>query len=267
MLELLPPRPPFLVYKENNNSVMAEENLGKAALNELVRILQLLDARKMLRITSVDHMIEDDGGIVDLESAVLTMVEPNGEKATSLSIVVEKNGALMVSGWKNAFTESLKKRDGMLLQTLVRANAKLDGPIYSSPAHLVKFDEALLKCLEVEEPRPIMSALHFGVEIAKTEKGVFLMCPTDMEALDVYPEDYVLALETRTGQWSAGQAREHSRCSERSIVISEIDASTAGFRNSSVVNIVKIEGEIPNIDKLVVSYKSEKPLSLSLIHI
>ena len=271
MLELLPPRPPFLVYTENNNSVMAEENLGKAALNEIVRILQLLDARKMLRVVSIDHMIEDDGGIIDLESAVLTVVEPNGEKATSLAILLEKNGAVMVSGWKNAFTESLKKRDAMLLQTLVRANAKLDGPIYSSPAHLVKFDEALLKCLEVEEPRPILSALHFGVEIAKTKKGVFLMCSTDMEALDVFPDDYVLALETRTGHWSAGQVKENSRCLEKSIVISEIDTSIAGFRNSSVVNIVKIEGEIPDINKLVLSYKSEKPLSntelLSSMHL
>ena len=41
MLELLPPRPPFMVYKENNNSVMAEENLGKAALNELIEFCNL----------------------------------------------------------------------------------------------------------------------------------------------------------------------------------------------------------------------------------
>jgi len=271
MLELLPPRPPFMVYKENSNSVMAEENLGKAALNELVRILQLLNARKMLRVVSVDHMVEDDGGVIDLESAVLTVVEPNGEKAISLSIVVEKNDAIMISGWKRAFTDSLKKRDGMLLQTLVRANAKLDGPVYSSPAHLVKFDEALLKCLEVEEPRSIMSALHFGVEIAKTEKGLFLMCTTDMEALDVRSDDYVLALETRTGRWCAGQVKEHTRCSEKSIVISEIDASIVGFRTSSVVNIVKIEGEIPDINKLVLSYKSQEPMSntelISSIHL
>ena len=77
MLDLLPPRPSFLVYTENKKSVMAEESLGKAALNELVRILQLLDARKMLRIVSIDHMIEDDGGSIDLDSAVLTVVEPN----------------------------------------------------------------------------------------------------------------------------------------------------------------------------------------------
>ncbi len=261
MLDLLPPRPPFLVYTENKKSVMAEQNLGKAALNELVRILQLLDARNILRIMSVDHMIEDDGGTVNLDSAVLTVAEPNSEKAISLSIVMEKNGAVMISGWKKAFTDSLKKRDGMMLQTLVRANAKLDGPIFGSPAHLVRFDEALLKCLEVEEPRPIMSALHFGVEIAKTEKGVFLMCSADMEALDVLPYDYVLALETRIGQWCAGQVKEHSRCTERSIVMSEIDASIVGFHNSSVVNIVKIESEIPDINKIVLSYRPKKASS------
>jgi len=261
MLDLLPPRPPFLVYTENKKSVMAEENLGKAALNELVRILQLLDARNILRIMSVDHMIEDDGGIVNIDSTVLTVAEPNSEKAISLSIVIEKNGAVMISGWKKAFTESLKKRDGMMLQTLVRANAKLDGPIFGSPAHLIRFDEALLKCLEVEEPRPIMSALHFGVEIAKTEKGVFLMCSTDMEALDVLAHDHVLALDTRTGEWCAGQVKEHSRCTERSIVVSEIDASIGGFHTSSVVNIVKIESEIPDINKIVLSYRSKKPTS------
>jgi len=261
MLELLPPRPPYLVYKENNNSVMAEENLGKAALNELVRILQVLAARNILNITSVDHTIEEDGGVVNLDSAVITAVEPNSERAISLSIVLEKNGAVMISGWKRAFTDSLKKRDGMMLQTLVRANAKLDGPIFGSPAHLVNFDEALLKCLEVEDSRPIMSALHFGIEIAKTEKGVFLMSAADMEALDVLTDDYVLALETRTGQWCAGQVKEHSKCTERAIVISEIDASIVGFRNSSVVNIVKIEDEIPEISKLVLSYKSTKPSS------
>ncbi|MFW9843921.1 MAG: hypothetical protein ACFFEV_05045 [Candidatus Thorarchaeota archaeon] len=261
MLELLPPRPPYLVYKENKNSVMAEENLGKAALNELVRILQVLAARNILNITSIDHTVEEDGGIVNLDSAVITAVEPNSERAISLSIVLEKNGAVMISGWKRAFTDSLKKRDGMMLQTLVRANAKLDGPIFASPAHLVNFDEALLKCLEVEEPRPIISALHFGIEIAKTEKGTFLMSAADMEALDVQTNDYVLALETRTGQWCAGLVKEHSKCSERSIVVSEIDASIVGFRNSSVVNIVKIEDEIPNITKLVLSYKSNKPSS------
>ncbi|MBE0526248.1 MAG: VWA domain-containing protein, partial [Candidatus Thorarchaeota archaeon] len=80
-----------------------------------------------------------------------------------------------------------------------------------------------------------------------------------------------MALETRTGHWSAGQVKENSKCSEKTIVISEIDSSIAGFRNSSVVNIVKIEGEIPDINKLVLSYKSEKPLSntelLSSMHL
>ena len=165
----------------------------------------------------------------------------------------------------------MKKRDSMLLQTLVRANAKLDGPIFSSPAHLAKFDEALLKCLDVEEARPILSALHFGIEIAKTEKGIFLMCSKDLEALDLHLDDHVLALETRTGRWTAGKVRDNSKCIEKSIVISENDSSIAGFRDSSVVNIVKIEGEIPEINKLVLSYKAETQFSntelLSSMHL
>lgn len=263
LLALLPPRPPFVVYSENTSSVMAEETLGKTAMNEIVRILQLLDAKKILRVLSIDHMVNEEGGVVDLDSAIITVNEPSGEKATSISLILEKNGAVMVSGWKKAFTESISKRDSILLQTLVRANAKLDGPIYGSPAHLVRFDDALLSCLQVENPKEIMATLHFGVEIAKTEPGIFLMCPSDMNTIGVSGEDYVLALGTRTGRWCAGSVREHVRCSERSIVISEVDAEIYGFSNSSVVNIVRFDGDISKIRKIVMSYSSDKPMTNS----
>ncbi|TFG32059.1 hypothetical protein EU527_11050 [Candidatus Thorarchaeota archaeon] len=258
LLSILPPRPPFLVYTDNKMSVMAEENLGKAAMNELVRILQLLDARNVLRLASIDHMIGNDGGTIDLDSAVLTVIQQNNERATSLSILNERNGALMISGWKKAFSESLLRRDDILLQTLVRANAKLDGPIYGSPAHLVRYDETLLGCLQIENPKLIMSALHFSIEIAKIDQGTFRMCRIDMDALNVRNDEYVLALETTTGQYCAGLAKEHSRCSERSIVVSEKDAKIIGFRESSVVNIVKVEDGISDIDKIVLAYNSYK---------
>ncbi|MFW9956506.1 MAG: hypothetical protein ACFFCT_00425 [Candidatus Odinarchaeota archaeon] len=263
LLALLPPRPPFVIYSENKSSVLAEESLGKAAMNELVRILQLLDAKKIMRVLSVDHMVNDEGGVVHLDSAVVTVNEPNGEKATSISLILEKNGVVMVSGWSKAFTESVSKRDSILLHTLVRANAKLDGPIFGSPAQLVRFDNALLSCLQVRNPNEIMAALHFGVEIAKTEPGIFLMCPSDMETIGVSGDDYVLALGTRTGRWCAGSVRDHVRCTEKSIVISENDAEIYGFSNSSVVNIVKFEGQISKIRKIVMSYLSEKPMTNS----
>jgi hypothetical protein len=88
LLALLPPRPPFVIYTENKSSVMAEETLGKAAMNELVRILQLLDAKKILRVLSVDHMVDDDGGVVQLDSAVVTVNEAHSEKATSISLII-----------------------------------------------------------------------------------------------------------------------------------------------------------------------------------
>jgi hypothetical protein len=271
LLSILPPRPPFAVYSGNETSVIAEESLGKAAMNELVRILQLLDAKKILRIVSVDYMVRDNGGSINLDSAVLTLTEPYSEKATSISLILEKNGAVMVSGWKKAFSESMTKRDSMLLETLVRANARLDGPVYGSPAHLVLFDDALLNCLQIENRKEIVSSLHFGVQIAKTEPGIFLMAPTDMEILNLVDENHVLALGTRTGRWSVGRVKEHARYSERAIVISETDAELYGFTNSSVVNIVKFEGEIMNIQKLVISFCTDKPASnselLSIVHL
>jgi hypothetical protein len=151
-------------------------------------------------------------------------------------------------------------RDGVLLDTLVRANAKLEGPIYGSPAHLTRFAQALLTCLQVDNPREVLSALHFGVEIAKSDSGVFFMCDNDMNALEVTSGDYILVLDSNSGKWAAGEARQHPRCGERSIVVSESDAALFGFRNSSVVNLVKYEDEIIDISKAILSYHAPQNL-------
>lgn len=256
MLSLMPPRPPHLYYTENQHSVMAEESLGGSAMNEFVRILQILHARRSLISSSLDFMVEDDGGSVFLDGAVLTVMEPATEKATSLSILLDKDGSVMISGWKKAFTESLVTRDALLLQTLARANAKLDGPIFGSPAHLVRFDEEVLKCLQVSSPKDIMSALHFGVEIAKTEAGTYLMAPADMAALEVQSGQHVLALDVRTGQWFPAIAKSHSRCREHTIVVSETDATLFGFRDSTVVNMVRFDGDIIELSGLVMACDS-----------
>ncbi|MFW9793712.1 MAG: hypothetical protein ACFFEE_05400 [Candidatus Thorarchaeota archaeon] len=261
LLSILPPRPGYLQYDENKTSVVAEGSLGKTAMNELARILQLLDARKLLAIVSLDHMVEDDGGKINLDSCVLTLKGPTAPKATSLALLLEKNGSVMFSGWKNAFSESLLSRDSILLATLVRANAKIEGPIFGSPAHLTRFDQALLNCLQVDRQNEILLALHFGVEIAKSESGTFFMCENDMSALEVANGDHLLALDVNTGQWCAGVAKYHPRCGERSIVVSESDAALFGFRNSSVVNLVKYEGEITDVEEAVLSYMSIKPSS------
>ena len=256
MLSLLPPRPPHLTFSDNPHSVMAEESIGRAAMNELVRILQILRARKILTANSVDFMLEDEGGSVFLDGAVLTAMDPATEKATSLSILLDRNGSIMVSGWRKAFTETLVERDALLLQTLARANARLDGPVFGSPAHLTRFDEELLKCLQVGSPKDIMSALHFGVEVAKTDSGVYLMCPSDMAALEVESGQYVLALDTRTGQWFPAVARSHERCRERSIVVSEDDAQVFGLKDSSVANVVRFDGEIADLSSLTLACSS-----------
>ena len=261
ILSIFPPRPAFLQYDENKTSVVAEESLGKAAMNELARILQLLEARQILGIVSLDHMVENDGGRIYLDSCVLTLQGPTSPKAISLAMLFEKNGSVMFSGWKNAFSESLLSRDGILLATLVRANAKLEGPIIGSPAQLTRFDKALLTCLQVDKSSEILSALHFGIEIAKSESGIFFMCDNDMNALEVTNGDYLLALDVNTGQWCAGIAKPHPRCGERSIVVSESDAKLFGFRNSTVVNLVRYEGEITEISKAVLSYFSPQKSS------
>ena len=91
ILSMLPPRPPHFYYTENQNSVMAEESLGRSAMNELVRILQILRARNLLIPASLDFMTDEEGGSVFLDGAILTVMNPTTEKATSLSILLAQS--------------------------------------------------------------------------------------------------------------------------------------------------------------------------------
>jgi hypothetical protein len=115
----------------------------------------------------------------------------------------------------------------------------------------------------VEKPKDILSALHFGIKITKSEPGVFYMCENDMRALAVTGGDIILALDINTGQWCAAVAQEHTKCGERTIIVSDSDASLFGFGDSTVVNLVRYEGEMANIEKAVMSYSSPQAASNS----
>ncbi|MGY5852909.1 MAG: hypothetical protein RTU92_05020 [Candidatus Thorarchaeota archaeon] len=260
MLIALPPRPSFFHYVENETAVVAEGRLGKTATGDLVRVIQILAARKEKNVVAFDFMVKDDGGKVDLDGAILTLSEPNSKSATSLAVYTERDGTLRVAGWRRTFTEALIQRRAELLTTLVRAITKSSGSLLESPSHLATFNQEFLKILQVRNIHDVLSALHFPVRISDIEEGTMTLCPDDMRAAGISNGDLVLALDAESGQWWAGRVYESNESDSRTITISRIDSKLLGLKDS-VVDLVKYDGEVIEVSKATFAYDESKHLS------
>jgi len=254
ILSMMPPRPSFLSYTDNDSAVVAEGHLGKASLNEIARILRLVVARRLQSVASVDYMIGDDGGVVHLDSALVTLTTPSMHTATSMAIILERDGSLKLAGWKRIFTDMLRTRNSETFSTLAKSIAVSDGFMLSTPSHMTRFDQAVMSCLQVKDPQEILSALHFQMDIADYEQGAILISPDDMRALNVSEGDHLLVLDTATTRWWVGRAvtdKEHPR---KRIGISSQDAMLGGFTESRTVDLVKSERKAVNLSETVLAF-------------
>ena len=257
ILSMMPPRPPFLSYADSDSAVVAEGHLGKASLNEIARILRLAVARGLQSVASVDYMTGNDGGVVHLDGALVTLTTPSTNTATSMAIILERNGSLKLAGWKRTFTDTLQTRDSEAFSTLARSIAMSYGLILSSPSHMTRFDQAVMSCLQVKNPQEILSALHFQVDIADYEQGAILVSPDDMRALNVSEGDHLFLLDTATTRWWVGRAvtdREHPR---KRIGVSSQDAMLGGFTKSRTVDLAKTERKAVNLNETVLAFDNE----------
>jgi hypothetical protein len=153
------------------------------------------------------------------------------------------------------FTESLKARKSDLFTTLIRAATKTSGVVLDSPSHLKQFNQILLTILRVPNPQEIFSTLHFRVMPADVESGTILMTPSDMRALDVAPNDLVIALETRTGQWWTARAISENSYKEHTIGIPKKDSELFSLDNP-MVDLLRYESEVIDIENAIFSFKS-----------
>ncbi|RDE16740.1 MAG: hypothetical protein C4K49_04250 [Candidatus Thorarchaeota archaeon] len=257
LLSILPPRPSFLSYVDNDDTVISEGQFGRLCLKELARVLMLLGTKGRQNILSVDHMLSNEGS-VSASSAVVTLGESSAKAATSLAVLVERDGTLRVSGWKRTFAESLSSRKNDIYATLVRASTNSSGPVLDSPAHLNQFDLSVLKCLQVRNPQEILSGLHFAVDIRETKPGVMMISSDDMRALGVSDGETVLALEGGSGQWWSARAAEGDAALRR-VMVSRPDAQLVGLDSSAAVDLVKYEGHVADLREMIFAYEAIDP--------
>ena len=254
ILSMMPLRPSFLSYTDNDSAVVAEGHLGKASLNEIARILRLVVARSLQSIASVDYMIRDDGGVVHLDGALVTLTTPSTHTATSMAIILERNGSLKITGWKREFTDTLRTRNSEAFSTLARSIAMSDGLKLSTLSHMMRFDQAVMNCLQVKNPREILSALHFQVDIADYEQGAILVSPDDMRALNVGEGDHLLVLDTATTRWWIGRAVMEEEHPRKRIGISSQDAMLGGFIEATTVDLAKFEGKTIDLNETIFAF-------------
>lgn len=259
VLALLPPRPPFLDYVENCMSVVAEGRLGKTSMDELSRILEIMATQRLHGIVSIDNMISENGGRVDLNSYVLTVKDPSSPSAMSLALLIERDDTLRVAGWRSSFSENLRSRSVGIHNTLVRASTKSEGPILTSPAHLSRFHYELLKCLQVSYLNEVVSSLTFGVVFRDTEPGVFMLCEEDMRAIGASGGDIVVALEPGTNNWGVGKMEVASWCPPKKVAISRDDADLIGLRDPTTVDLVRITGKADEISNAMFAFEESAP--------
>jgi hypothetical protein len=258
ILSLLPTRPPFLTYVPGNASVVAKGLLGQTATSQLARLVRLLSARNIQNLSSFDFMTSKDGGTINTDSAVFTFKQPSTNSGTSLAFVLERDGSIRLNSWKRIFTENLKDRDDEILSTLVTASTKSEGLILDAPSHLNKFSQSILEGLHVDNPKSILSALHFEIGISKVNHGTIVMCPEDMRAIEVSESDLVLALDTNTRHWWAGRAIENSACPAKRLIVSKDDAFLYGLRKDTVVDLIKYNGKVVNLQDAVLAFGKSK---------
>jgi hypothetical protein len=256
LLSMFPPRPPYYEYVDNTSSVIAEGLIGKASLSELSRIFRILAARKLQIIESFDYMIANEGGEVHLNDAILTVRNPISTTANAIVLLSNQDESLIVTGWRKSLTKKSMGRRADPLTSLAQAAARSDGSILDSPSDINRFNYALLDCLKVKNIQEILSALHFKLNMSGTKNGVLLMSEDDMKAVGVANGDLVLGMDAKEGQWWAGRAELEAECPQRTVCVSQDDAHFLGLSEESVVDIVKSEGKIKNLDRAVFSLES-----------
>ncbi|MDF1537525.1 MAG: hypothetical protein P1Q69_01300 [Candidatus Thorarchaeota archaeon] len=252
ILSIFRPRPSFLEYTVNEDSIVTEGKLGETALLEISRLVRILTTQKLHRIVSIDFMTEDLGGGVDFSSAVLTFEEIKSGKARSVALHTERDGSLRVSGWRESFSESMPFRNASLLRTLIRSSDK--GVPLNAPSHLTTFNKSMLNMIGVHDLRGVMSSLHFAIHPEDIASGTMLMCPDDMRAIGVNSGNLVTVLDADSGHWWGAEVGKSNACPSRKLIVSRHDANNLGMTDSTRLDIVKYSEDTPSISHILLTH-------------
>jgi len=254
ILRRLPIRPNSMHYIENDISVTAEGNLGRCALGDFQRILQVLASQNIKHIVSCDHLIATDDDYIDLNSLIVTLQDNKSKSLISTALYIDRDQTLRLTGWRRTFTDSLISRTSEVMTTLIKAATTTSGHTFDSPSHLSAYTQELLKILQVKEAQDIVSALHFAVVPEEIRRNTLQICPEDLRATGLIEDDLVLAMNPESGQWCAGNINTNSSCIKKSVLVSKKDAHAFDLVDKQV-DLVKYDSEVTRLEQSVFSFE------------
>ncbi len=243
LFSILPPRPPFLSYINNDISIIAENQLGIIALNEITRILRLLATRGEHGVISLDRMMYDDGSSISDRCYVLTIREGKSDAATNLAILLENDGTLRVKGWRTTFDTMLMERNAKVCSTLIRAASQSNATVLGSPSHLKRFIEELLRGLRVINADHVIASLQYRVKYGLVRPGSIAMHPSDIEAIRL-TTGMVIIHEPATQNWGVARVIENPVCPQKTIIISREDADFLNFKDPTLVDVIAVNNDV-----------------------
>ncbi|NWF96722.1 MAG: hypothetical protein HXY34_11330 [Candidatus Thorarchaeota archaeon] len=253
LMRMLPSAPPFLRATANDECVVAERSLGKAAYDEVLRMLQVLASREQKHVASVAFMISTDSYRVDTSTAVVTVEDAASERASSLVMKSEHDGTLRLVGWTRVLSRGPVSRDSEEMTALLRSITQ-SGPVLNSPSHLRAFGKSLLEHFRVVDPVEILSTLHFSASRQETSPGMIGLNRSDMEALNVSDDDLVLILEDHTGQWFVGKAFACD-VESRTASVHTLDSELVAMSGKHQLDIVRYQGQPIGLRQVVFGYR------------
>jgi hypothetical protein len=251
---MLPPRPQFLNLKTSEGSILAEGKLGDTALLEISRLIRILAAQKLHRVVSVDMMTDESGGIVDFNTAIMSIEEIKTGLTRSVALHKERDGSLRVSGWRESFSDSMPNRSATMLRTLIRSSDKV--PSLDAPSHLATFNRGFLTSAGVQDPRGVISSLQFELHPEDINEGTILMCPDDMRAIGVSRGNIVTVLDAISGHWWGTKVHESNACPSRKLIFSRKDVRNLGLTEDTKLDIVRYTDDTPTISKILLTHES-----------
>ncbi|MBD3406404.1 MAG: hypothetical protein GF411_09860 [Candidatus Lokiarchaeota archaeon] len=271
LLSLLPMRPPYLQYNESRTSLIAQSKLGKSVISEISRISQVLAAKQIQGIISVDHTLRDMGGTINLDQVAVTAKDPASKTASSFALILEKDGSTIISGWDRETGMDMRTRDFDIFYSTIIGQAKQRAVLFDSPTKLSNLNPVLLDILGVKNPHEVLPALQFEIERTHQNHGTIFLCSKDLNDLGLKEDELVLILETVSGQWWPSKVGIQGDCPSRKVLISNDDATLMRLKKDSRVDLVKYDGFVYDIQKAVFAYESPGNLSdaemISYVHL
>jgi hypothetical protein len=258
LLALLPIRPPYLKYQDRDGGVVAEGRLGKPAMQELIRVVQILTSSREYTLESFSYAHDRETGTIDTSTFVLTLLDEQSKRGTTVVVRQNPDSSLEVCSWSPQFDITDVAQDPSNLKALVRSCSTTSALIFDSPVHLNSYVKGLTKCFNVRRPEELLAALRYRLETAEIPRGHLRLADASIGALGKSADDAILAMSQRKGQWWVARSIPSYEARPRTVMISEDDLRYLGLEIGEEIDLTGYQEGVVEAERILLTTKPQE---------